>query len=60
MIERYSRPELTALWSDASRFELWLDVELAACRAMERAGAGGGPPPPHRGAPVSLRRRWSS
>ncbi|HUS66636.1 MAG TPA: adenylosuccinate lyase [Kofleriaceae bacterium] len=39
MIERYSRPELTALWSDASRFELWLDVELAACRAMERAGA---------------------
>ena len=35
MIERYSRPELSAIWSDAARYELWLDVELAACRAME-------------------------
>ncbi|HTE55680.1 MAG TPA: adenylosuccinate lyase [Kofleriaceae bacterium] len=35
MIERYSRPELAAIWSDASRYELWLEVELAACRAME-------------------------
>ncbi len=38
MITRYSRPELTNLWTDAYRFELWLEVELAACRAMERAG----------------------
>ncbi len=35
MIERYSRPEFAAIWSDAARFELWLEVELAACRAME-------------------------
>jgi adenylosuccinate lyase len=35
MIERYSRPEFAALWSDAARYELWLEVELAACRAME-------------------------
>jgi adenylosuccinate lyase len=38
MIERYSRPELAALWSDASRFALWLEVELAACKAMEARG----------------------
>lgn len=38
MIERYSRPPLLALWADARRLELFLDVELAACRAMERRG----------------------
>jgi adenylosuccinate lyase len=38
MIARYARPELAALWDDRSRFELWLEIELAACRAMERAG----------------------
>ncbi len=38
MIDRYSRPEVAALWSDASRFELWLRVELAVCEAMESAG----------------------
>jgi adenylosuccinate lyase len=38
MIARYSRPHLASLWSDASRFEIWLEVELAACAAMERAG----------------------
>jgi adenylosuccinate lyase len=35
MIERYSRPEFAAIWSDAARYELWLEVELSACRAME-------------------------
>src|SRR5512144_3132645 len=39
MIPRYSRPELAALWDDKYRFELWLDIELAACRAMERHGS---------------------
>ena len=38
MISRYSRPELAALWDDKYRFELWLQIELAACRAMERTG----------------------
>ena len=38
MIERYTRPVLTALWSDARRYETWLKVELAACEAMENAG----------------------
>ena len=38
MIDRYSRPEFAALWSDAARFEAWLKVELTACEAMEQAG----------------------
>ncbi|MGE0868279.1 MAG: adenylosuccinate lyase [Kofleriaceae bacterium] len=38
MIPRYSRPELAALWDDKYRFELWLEIELAVCRAMERTG----------------------
>ncbi|HZJ72632.1 MAG TPA: adenylosuccinate lyase, partial [Planctomycetota bacterium] len=38
MIPRYSRPALTTLWSDGSRYELWLRVELAACEAMEVEG----------------------
>jgi adenylosuccinate lyase len=38
VIDRYSRPELAALWSDAARYALWLDIELAACEAMERRG----------------------
>jgi adenylosuccinate lyase len=38
MIERYSRPEMLALWSDKHRYETWLRVELAACEAMEDAG----------------------
>src|SRR5258708_31179593 len=38
MTARYTRPELTALWSDAHRYDTWLRVELAACDAMEAAG----------------------
>ncbi len=38
MISRYSRPELAALWDDKYRFELWLTIELHACRAMEQRG----------------------
>jgi adenylosuccinate lyase len=39
MIARYSRPYLASLWSDATRFDIWLDVELAACTAMEQHGS---------------------
>jgi adenylosuccinate lyase len=38
MIPRYSRPELVAIWDDRTRFDLWLEVELAACEAMEGQG----------------------
>ena len=38
MIERYTRPVLADLWSDARRYQTWLAVELAACEAMEQTG----------------------
>jgi adenylosuccinate lyase len=38
MIDRYSRPELTAIWSDDARFAQWLEIELAVCEAMEKRG----------------------
>jgi adenylosuccinate lyase len=38
MIARYSRPEMTRLFSDEARLERWLEVELCACRAMEAHG----------------------
>jgi adenylosuccinate lyase len=39
MIPRYTRPAMAAVWSDRMRFETWLEVELAACEAMEEAGS---------------------
>ncbi len=38
MIPRYTPADFKQLWSDAQRFEIWLEVELAACAAMEAAG----------------------
>jgi adenylosuccinate lyase len=37
MIDRYTRPALAKIWSDTRRYETWLQVELAACEAMEAA-----------------------
>jgi adenylosuccinate lyase len=37
MIPRYSLPEATAIWTDQAKYEAWLKVELAACRAMADA-----------------------
>src|SRR5690625_4883559 len=38
MIERYSRKEMTAIWTEQNQFQAWLDVELAACRASSDIG----------------------
>jgi adenylosuccinate lyase len=35
MIPRYTPAEFEKLWSDATRYQTWLEVELAACEAME-------------------------
>lgn len=35
MIARYTRPPLAALWSEARKLATMLDVELAACQALE-------------------------
>ena len=39
MIERYTRAEMGALWSDAARFGRWLEVELALVEVLEQDGA---------------------
>ena len=38
MIARYSRKELTIIWSEENKYKIWLDVEIAAARAMEKNG----------------------
>jgi len=36
MIERYSRKELKRIWEDQNRYNIWLQIELAAAAAMEK------------------------
>jgi adenylosuccinate lyase len=38
VIARYSRPAMTAVWSDAGKLRRWLDVELAALEAWAEIG----------------------
>jgi adenylosuccinate lyase len=35
MIPRYTPTDFKDLWSNATRYRIWLEVELAACEAME-------------------------
>ena len=36
MIDRYSRSELKAIWSEENKYKIWLDIEIAAAEAMEK------------------------
>ncbi len=38
MIARYSLPEMERIWEIRNRYQCWLDVELAAARAMSEMG----------------------
>src|SRR4029077_13193525 len=38
VIDRYSRPQMRAIWSDERKFEIWLEIETIACEAMARLG----------------------
>ncbi len=38
MIKRYSRKELTDIWSEENKYKIWLNVEVAAAEAMEKLG----------------------
>ena len=38
MIERYSRPQMKKIWSDKSKFDQWLKVEIAVCEAWAELG----------------------
>ncbi|MEZ4269034.1 MAG: adenylosuccinate lyase [Myxococcota bacterium] len=39
MIERYTRAEMAALWTDGARYERWLDIELALVEVFEEDGS---------------------
>jgi adenylosuccinate lyase len=46
VIERYTRPDLGALWTDEARMETWRRVEVAACEELPGLlGDGEGPSP---------------
>jgi adenylosuccinate lyase len=46
MIERYTRPELGAIWTDEARMETWRRVEVAACEELPwLLTKGSGPTP---------------
>jgi adenylosuccinate lyase len=34
VIDRYSRPEMSKVWSDQRKFEIWLEIEVLACEVM--------------------------
>lgn len=38
MIERYTREEMGAIWSEQNKYEAWLEVELLACEAWAKLG----------------------
>ena len=36
MIERYSREEIKKIWEEKNKYQIWLDIEIAAAQAMEK------------------------
>ncbi|WP_273836001.1 adenylosuccinate lyase [Guptibacillus sedimenti] len=38
MIERYTRPEMGAIWTEENRYNAWLEVEILACEAWAELG----------------------
>ena len=38
MIDRYTLPEMGAIWSEQNRFQKWLDVEIAVCEVHAERG----------------------
>src|SRR5688500_8506362 len=39
MVPRYSRPQMTAIWSAENRYRIWWQIEVFAAEAMGRSGA---------------------
>ena len=38
MIQRYSRPEMRAIWTEQRKLEIWLQIELLAAEVLCRQG----------------------
>ena len=40
VINRYSRPEMAAIWSDENKYKAWRDVQILAAGAWAELGEG--------------------
>ena len=38
MVERYTRPQMGAIWDEEEKLRIWLEVELLACEALAQRG----------------------
>ncbi|RMF61957.1 MAG: adenylosuccinate lyase [Calditrichaeota bacterium] len=38
MIERYTLPEIGAIWTEENKFRIWLEIEILACEAQAKLG----------------------
>ncbi|WNQ12156.1 adenylosuccinate lyase [Paenibacillus aurantius] len=38
MIDRYTRPEMAAIWTEQNKFQAWLEVEILSCEAWSELG----------------------
>lgn len=38
MIPRYTRPEMSRIWTDENKFAIWLRIEVLACEAQHKMG----------------------
>ena len=38
MIERYTRPQMAAVWAEEEKLGIWLEVEVLACEALAQRG----------------------
>lgn len=38
MIPRYSRKEISAIWEPKNKFQIWLEIEILICEALNRVG----------------------
>ncbi len=36
MIDRYSRKEIKKIWEEKNKYQIWLEIEIAAAQAMEK------------------------
>ena len=36
MIKRYYRKEMVEIWEEKNKYQIWLDIEIAAAVAMEK------------------------
>ena len=38
MIPRYSRKEITEVWDPKNKFQIWLNIEILICEALNKYG----------------------